>query len=238
MEIYISGRQFGKTTMLIKESARTGATIAVATYHMAMHVKSLARRLGLDIPEPVTYYQIFHSYRENEKKRYLVDELQMMLGQLNVDICTVDRDPIRFLYPWSYQDGYSPKVTICDETDERRPLMDRQFKRFDLPNHTSLGIREFMEQIHYNTVQKMDDLIFSAFRSLGYTRDWIFMNRNRIRVDRVAGSPLHEHVIYYLDNRPLFAVGQTTEIRMENGVYKFLADWQVQYFKEGESYAP
>lgn len=27
MKIYISGRQFGKTTMLIKESARTGATL-------------------------------------------------------------------------------------------------------------------------------------------------------------------------------------------------------------------
>lgn len=116
MEIYISGRQFGKTTMLIKESARTGATIAVATYQMAMHVKSLARRLGLDIPEPVTYYQIFHSYRENEKKRYLVDELQMMLSQLNVDIATVDLEPIQYLNHWKYPDGYQPRITICDES--------------------------------------------------------------------------------------------------------------------------
>ena len=116
MEIYISGRQFGKTTMLIKESARTGATIAVATYQMAMHVKSLARRLGLDIPEPVTYYQIFHSYRENEKKRYLVDELQMMLSQLNVDIATVDLDPIRYLNHWKYPDGYRPRLIMHDES--------------------------------------------------------------------------------------------------------------------------
>lgn len=53
MEIYISGRQFGKTTMLIKESARTGATIAVATYPMVRHVMFLARNLDLDIPQPV-----------------------------------------------------------------------------------------------------------------------------------------------------------------------------------------
>lgn len=115
MEIYISGRQFGKTTMLVKESARTGATIAVATYPMLQHVKSLAKRLGLNIPEPVTYAEIFRNYRANKTKRYLVDELQMMLSQLNVDICTLDMKPIRYLNHWSYPDGYSPKVTICDE---------------------------------------------------------------------------------------------------------------------------
>lgn len=131
MEIYISGRQFGKTTMLIKESARTGATIAVATYNMAMHVKALARRLGLDIPEPVTYYQIFHSYRENEKKRYLVDELQMMLHQLNVDICTLDYKPVRYLNHWSYPDGYSPKVMICDEQGYLKEKIQKlQMERF------------------------------------------------------------------------------------------------------------
>lgn len=47
MNIYISGRQFGKTTMLIKESARTGATIAVANYHMVKHVKDMATQMGL-----------------------------------------------------------------------------------------------------------------------------------------------------------------------------------------------
>ena len=105
MEIYISGRQFGKTTMLIKESARTGATIAVATYQMAEHVEFLAKQMGLEIPTPVTYAAIFNSFRVNEAKRYLVDELQMMLGQLNVDVCTVDYDPIQFLPPWVWDEG-------------------------------------------------------------------------------------------------------------------------------------
>lgn len=99
-QIYISGRQFGKTTMLIKESARTGATIAVATYQMAQHVEFRARQMGLEIPQPVTYAEIFKTYRENKTKRYLLDELQMMLHQLNIDICTVDYDLIRFLHPW------------------------------------------------------------------------------------------------------------------------------------------
>lgn len=111
MEIYISGRQFGKTTMLIKESARTGSTIAVATYEMARHVVVQARLLGLEIPQPVTYADIFRNYRENKTKRYLVDELQLMLSQLNIDICTVDTEPIRFLNHY----GYSTKITIFDE---------------------------------------------------------------------------------------------------------------------------
>ena len=117
MEIYISGRQFGKTTMLIQESARTGATIAVATYQMARHVEFLARKLNLKIPTPVTYAEIFRNYRENKNKRYLVDELQMMLSQLNIDICTLDCDPVRYLNHWSYPDGYQPRLTICDESE-------------------------------------------------------------------------------------------------------------------------
>lgn len=96
MNIYISGRQFGKTTMLIKESAKTGATIAVATYHMAKYVQDMAIRMGLKIPEPVTYTEMFRTYHENKTKRYLVDELQMMLHQLNVDTATVDVEPIRY----------------------------------------------------------------------------------------------------------------------------------------------
>lgn len=117
MNIYISGRQFGKTTMLIKESAQTGATIAVATYQMAQHVEFLARKLNLKIPTPVTYAEIFRNYRKNENKRYLVDELQMMLSQLNIDICTLDYEPVRYLNHWSYPNGYSPRNLTLDEQE-------------------------------------------------------------------------------------------------------------------------
>lgn len=130
-EIYISGRQFGKTTMLIKESARTGATIAVASYKMAEYVQSRAREMGLDIPEPVTYAEMFKSYWHNKTTRYLVDELQMMLSQLNVDICTLNYEPVRYLNHWSYPDGYSPKVMICDERAYLKEKIQKlQMERF------------------------------------------------------------------------------------------------------------
>ena len=133
MEIYISGRQFGKTTMLIQESARTGATIAVATYQMARHVEFLARKLNLKIPTPVTYAEIFRTYREDKTKRYLVDELQMMLSQLNVDIATVDLEPIQYLNHWKYPNGYSPKNVTLDEQEylkeEIQKLKMEKFKQ-------------------------------------------------------------------------------------------------------------
>ena len=133
MEIYISGRQFGKTTMLIQESARTGATIAVATYQMARHVEFLARKLNLKIPTPVTYSEIFRNFRENKTKRYLVDELQTMLSQLNVDIATVDLEPIQYLNHWKYPDGYSPKNVTLDEQEylkeEIQKLKMEKFKQ-------------------------------------------------------------------------------------------------------------
>ena len=102
--------------VLIKESAKTGATIAVATYHMAKYVQDMAAQMGLEIPEPVTYAEMFRTYREDKTKRYLVDELQMMLHQLNVDTATVDLEPIQYLNHWKYPDGYQPRITICDES--------------------------------------------------------------------------------------------------------------------------
>lgn len=118
-DIYISGRQFGKTTKLIKESARTGATIAVATYHMAQHVLFMTERMGVEIPQPVTYAEVFRTFRENRTTRYLVDELQIMLDQLNIDICTVDLEPIHYLNHWKYPDGYSSKMMILDELTKK-----------------------------------------------------------------------------------------------------------------------
>lgn len=49
MKIYSAERGTGKTTTLIKESAKTGAIIVVASYPMANYIIGLAKRLDLDI---------------------------------------------------------------------------------------------------------------------------------------------------------------------------------------------
>ena len=49
MTIYVSGRQSGKTTFLIRQSADTGAVIVAPTCQMARYIDSMARDLGSPI---------------------------------------------------------------------------------------------------------------------------------------------------------------------------------------------
>lgn len=88
--VYMGGRQSGKTTSLIKESARTRAVIAVPTHHMAMYVQYIAGELGLDIPAPVTYDKLFQNCKTDRSTRYLVDEVQALLHHMNVDALTMN----------------------------------------------------------------------------------------------------------------------------------------------------
>lgn len=91
MTIYVSGRQSGKTTFLIRQSADTGAVIVAPTCQMARYIDSMARDLGLQIPPPVTVADWIRGLVRQPKdhdKTYLVDELQMALHQLNVKAAT------------------------------------------------------------------------------------------------------------------------------------------------------
>lgn len=93
MKIYSAERGVGKTTALIKESAKTGAIIVVASYWRVNHTVGLAKRLGLDIPKPITvtnYLERLVCGGLNREQKYLVDELQIMLSQMNVETAPVD----------------------------------------------------------------------------------------------------------------------------------------------------
>ncbi len=107
MKIYSAERGTGKTTALIKESAKTGAIIVAASYPMANYIMDLAKRLSLDIPEPITvtnYLKVLVHGGLNREQKYLVDELQMMLSQMNVETATVNVDYIKPL-PNFREDG-------------------------------------------------------------------------------------------------------------------------------------
>lgn len=91
--VYIGERQSSKTTTLIKMSEKTGATIVVATYPMAKYIQLLAAQMGKKIPVPITvtnYIRLLASGGLGKSQKYLVDELQMMLEQMNVEAATVD----------------------------------------------------------------------------------------------------------------------------------------------------
>lgn len=102
MNIYAAERQTGKTTMLVKESAKTGAIIVTPNSLMGNYIISLADRLGVDIPAPITvkqYLQILARGSLASGQKYLIDELQMMLSQMGVKTATVSVGSIKLMNP-------------------------------------------------------------------------------------------------------------------------------------------
>jgi hypothetical protein len=93
MTVYIAGRQTGKTSRLVRESAITGAIIVVPTYQMAEHTLWTAKQLNLKIPEPITVTDYIYRLAKGglgKTQKYLIDELQMMLCQMNVETATLN----------------------------------------------------------------------------------------------------------------------------------------------------
>lgn len=143
MTIYVSGRQSGKTTFLIRQSADTGAVIVAPTCQMARYIDSMARDLGLQIPPPVTVADWIRGLVRQPKdhdKTYLVDELQMALHQLNVKAATIDRNYEEMVRMFGvketcctrcshrdvcqYKSEYLAAQTAVDEVSVRRPSKD------------------------------------------------------------------------------------------------------------------
>lgn len=109
--IYIGERQSGKTTMLIEMSEKTGATIVVATYPMANYIQLLAAQMGKKIPVPITvtnYIRLLASGGLGKSEKYLVDELQMMLQQMNIEAATADNRCIEVLPDPRKGEKYEP----------------------------------------------------------------------------------------------------------------------------------
>lgn len=96
MTIYIAGRQTGKTSFLIRESARTGAVIIAPTAVMAEYIDSMARKMGLKIPAPILIMdwvqRVARGQVSDHDPGYLLDELQMALHQMNVSAATLDKN--------------------------------------------------------------------------------------------------------------------------------------------------
>ncbi len=90
MTVYIAGRQTGKTWFLIRESARTGAIIVAPTYQMVNYIDKMARDFGLKIPPPITTVDWIKMMPHKRDQKYLVDELQSALHQMNVVMATLD----------------------------------------------------------------------------------------------------------------------------------------------------
>lgn len=115
MTIYVAGRQWGKTTFLIRKSVETGKTIVVPNEEMVRAIVMQADALRLTIPYPITFRE-FLSKGSYDGAGYLIDELQSCLKQLNVTDATVDieavgymQDPNDFIREKIYEPVEEPK---------------------------------------------------------------------------------------------------------------------------------
>lgn len=102
MRICALKRMTGKTTALVKLSAKNQSIIVVATRQQINYVIGLAKELNVNIPQPILFSEMIRRqqnlYTRNTEK-YLIDELQMILNFLNVDVATLDSDYITTSLP-------------------------------------------------------------------------------------------------------------------------------------------
>ena len=78
MKKYIMARGAGKTTGLIWQSSLTGYPIVCATNQSVNHIKDMANRLGIKIPEPISAFTIAMQ-RGVEYDKVLVDNAEWVL---------------------------------------------------------------------------------------------------------------------------------------------------------------
>jgi hypothetical protein len=104
MDMIAGRRASGKTTLLIKMSADGKGRIVEPTQKQAEYVKLMAKRMGLDIPEPISFSEMLnsfyadgHYYSKNREEKFLLDEVQTALGQLGVTVATLDNSCIKYL---------------------------------------------------------------------------------------------------------------------------------------------
>lgn len=95
-KLILGDRQSGKTTELIKESARTGAYIVVSCRKEAHNVFGSAKELGLNIPFPLTVADVMSESSSSYifQKGILIDDLERVISHLfnyiTIHAATVD----------------------------------------------------------------------------------------------------------------------------------------------------
>lgn len=88
-KIYIGKRASGKTTLLIKKSAETGAVIVAPTQAMCAYIEEMAHTMNLNITKPITMTQFLYEKGRGEKRKKQARsnaKLQLLLRAAQTDI--------------------------------------------------------------------------------------------------------------------------------------------------------
>lgn len=100
MIIYTGERGSGKTTKLVEEAARIGATIVSPSEKSAWYVEREAFLNKKKIPHPMSvadFIDNLQNRRFSKTRKFVVDELQVFLSAMNVEAATVDNECLRVL---------------------------------------------------------------------------------------------------------------------------------------------
>lgn len=95
IDLYLMGRQTGKTSMLIKMSAETGKVIVAPNSDCCYYIRHLANEMKLNIPCPITFSDlVYNRHRRGYHEQYLVDELGMVLNYFHISAATLDLESV------------------------------------------------------------------------------------------------------------------------------------------------
>ena len=100
MKIMLGGKNSGKTTKLVKVSAREKIHIICSNFQRKFNILDVAKKLKLDIPEPITLCEVVNNKLIGiNDQRILIDDAEIILTRLllqymspyvNVDVITID----------------------------------------------------------------------------------------------------------------------------------------------------
>ena len=81
MRLIIKGRASGKTAQMIYTSESTGIPIATYGSDRVENIKMMAEKMGCDIPEPITYYELANNHHRGLSlyKSVLADDVDSIL---------------------------------------------------------------------------------------------------------------------------------------------------------------
>ena len=95
MKIIYKKRASGKTTEIVKLSAKTQIPIICASYATVIRAKEIAQDLGLVIPEPIA----IKDYKPHSIDKILVDDAEDVLKKLLGNIEAITISDLSYLLP-------------------------------------------------------------------------------------------------------------------------------------------
>lgn len=108
MRIYKAVKNGGKTSFLIKESAKTGYLIIASDSEQISVIKQIAYDLCISIPEPITFAEYLANVvygKIDPDQKFLIDDLDCILQKLHIDLATISSRNLYYVPGYKHMKG-------------------------------------------------------------------------------------------------------------------------------------